>query len=599
MDPTSLLPPGRRRPARCLPRLLAATLPLVATLALAQPGGDAVAPASEPAETAPRPSRLDAPLLYQMLLGELSLGAGDPSTGYALYLEAAQRDHDPALYRRAIEIALQGRAGESALAAAKGWARDIPESVEAARFVLQIQLLLNRPADTAGVLRTVIDHTPDAERVDMINAIPQAYARVTDKALALREVRKALAPHLGRPDTGPAAWTSIGRLELASEQLDAAFDAATRGVQLDPASPYPALLAVELLERGRQDAEALVRRHLATLGTGDHSPARLAYARLLLDRQRLAEAGEQLERVIAARPELPEPWLLRGSLQVQAQADDQAVLSLERYLQLAERLPSGPHSAGLTQAYLLMAQLAERRQDYEAANAWLDRIENRDEIMAVQMRRASLLARQGRMDEARQLLREFPETRPEIARLKLMAEARLLRDFKAWELAYEVFGQAYARFPEDTDLLYDQAMMAEKAGRFEDMERLLRQLIALDPDHHHAYNALGYALADRNMRLDEARRLIEKAVEMAPHDAYIQDSLAWVEFRQGNVRKALDILQAAYARQPDPEIAAHLGEVLWVAGQREEALRVWREGLTMASDNETLRSTLRRFKVEP
>ncbi len=131
------------------------------------------------------------------------------------------------------------------------------------------------------------------------------------------------------------------------------------------------------------------------------------------------------------------------------------------------------------------------------------------------------------------------------------------------------------------------------------MERLLRQLIAAKPDHYHAYNALGYSLADRNLRLVEARQLIEKAVSLSPNDAYIQDSLGWVEFRLGNTARALEILTAAYAKRPDAEIAAHLGEVLWVQGQREQALKIWREGLLSAGDNETLQDTLKRLQVKP
>ncbi len=141
--------------------------------------------------------------------------------------------------------------------------------------------------------------------------------------------------------------------------------------------------------------------------------------------------------------------------------------------------------------------------------------------------------------------------------------------------------------------------MAEKLGQLDNMEQLLRRLIAAKPDHHHAYNALGYSFADRNVRLPEAKQLIEKALSMAPDDAYIQDSLGWVEFRMGNTARALSILQSAYGKRPDPEIAAHLGEVLWVSGQREQALKIWREGLLLANDNETLQATLKRLSVNP
>jgi tetratricopeptide (TPR) repeat protein len=246
-----------------------------------------------------------------------------------------------------------------------------------------------------------------------------------------------------------------------------------------------------------------------------------------------------------------------------------------------------------------MAQIAEKQKDFAAASAWLDRIENAEDIMAAQMRRASLLARQGQLPQARALLRNQPERRADDARLKLVAEAQLLRDFKAWQAAFDVYAEAVKRFPDDFDLLYDQAMMAEKIDRLDTMEQLLRQLIERKPDHHHAYNALGYSLAERGLRLPEAKSLIQKAVELEPNDAYIQDSLGWVEFRLGNVAQALDILKAAYAKRPDPEIAAHLGEVLWTQGQQDEAKKVWREGLLLASDNETLHATLKRFQVKP
>jgi tetratricopeptide (TPR) repeat protein len=290
---------------------------------------------------------------------------------------------------------------------------------------------------------------------------------------------------------------------------------------------------------------------------------------------------------------------LLATLQVQDKRLPAATRSLQTYMALARQSTDERASRGLTQAYLLMAQIAEQQKDFAASSAWLDRIENADDIMAAQMRRASLLAHQGQMAKARALLRNHPERRPEDARLKFVAEAQLLRDFKEWQKAYEVYGEAVIRFPDDGDLLYDQAMMAEKINRIDEMERLFRKVIAVKPDHHHAYNALGYSLADRGLRLPEAKQLIEKAVSMAPDDAYIQDSLGWVEFKMGNTAKALEILRSAFEKRPDAEIAAHLGEVLWANGARDQALKIWREGLLLASDNETLQGTLQRLRVKP
>lgn len=587
------------------------TLHRTATLVLMSLAfGAAAQPATPPKDATASPaveeavanSALNAPLFYQLILGELNVSAGEPGTGYSLILDAARKQKDPGLYRRAVDVALQARSGEAALTAARAWAQELPDSPEANRFVLQILLALNRVAETGPVLQAILQTSPVTDRNDTINAIPQTFGRVTDKALAASVVREALVPSLKQPFHAAAAWTTVGRMELAQDQLPPALAAAREGHRIDPASPYPALLALELMERGQDGAEALVRQQLQSGNTattpGDTAVA-LAYARILLDLQRNAEARAQLETLTTRQPDQAEPWLLLASLQAQDNALPAATASLQKYMVLARQTGDERASRGLTQAYLLMAQIAEKQKDFPAANAWLDRIENADDIMAAQMRRASLLARQGQLPQARALLRNQPERRPEDARLKLVAEAQLLRDFKAWQQSYEVYTEAASRFPQDTDLIYDQAMMAEKAGKLVDMEKLLRQLIAAKPDYHHAYNALGYSLAERNLRLPEAKQLIEKAVSMAPGDAYIQDSLGWVEFRMGNTARALDILRAAYSKRPDAEIAAHLGEVLWASGQREQALKVWREGLLLSSDNETLQGTLKRLQVKP
>lgn len=575
---------------------------LGASLALALTGVQAQAPEVQ-ADTDPAPasSRMDAQLFYQLLLGELNVQDGEVGTGFALMLDAAQKKHDPMLYRRAMDIALQARSGESALKAVQAWGKDLPQAQEPDRFALQILLALNRPQETGAVLRSFLKRSEGKARSDHINAIPQTYARVADKALALRVVSEALAPELKQPDQAAAAWTTIGRMQLAADQSSQALLSARNAHQADPTSKFPALLALELMEQGQIMAEDIVRGQLkASPPSADNGTAvALNYARILLDLQRNADARAQLKTLTQTQPDLLEPWLLQASLQVQDNTLPEAKQSLENYMLLARASGDERSARGLTQAYLLMSQIAEKQNDFEAASAWLDRIENADDIMAAQMRRASLLARQGKLDEARAHLRSQPVRRPTDVRLKLVAEAQLLRDFKQWEEAYKVYGEAVQAFPDDQEMVYDQAMMAEKADRLEEMERLLRQVIAAKPDHFHAYNALGYTLADRGLRLAEAKQLIEKAVELQPNDAYIQDSLAWVEFRSGNTARALELLQAAYKARPDPEIAAHLGEVLWTQGKTDEAKKIWREGFLLASDNETLLSTLKRFNVQP
>jgi predicted Zn-dependent protease len=344
-------------------------------------------------------------------------------------------------------------------------------------------------------------------------------------------------------------------------------------------------------------AETVVRRYME----GKPLPElRMGYARALLDAQRYAEATKQLRVVTTEKPDYPEGWLVQGTLQLQDNQDAAAEASLKRYIELAQGQRTGEErNRGLAQAYLSLSRIAEKRKDYPLAGAWLDRIENSQDLVAAQNRRASILARQGKMDEARQLLRALPERTPEDAHIKLTAEVQLLRDNKQYQAAFDLLAQATAKPPFDPDLVYDQAMLAEKMGNLAEMERLLRQVIAAKPEYHNAYNALGYSLAERNMRLPEAKELIQKALTYAPDDPFISDSLAWVEFRMGNKAEALRILNTAYKTRPDADIAAHLGEVLWSLGQRDRAQSIWKEGLLLNSENETLQETLNRLHVKP
>ena len=577
--------------------------PVAAVLALlfwCGAGTPALAQVSAPepaAPTAPVASALDAELFYQLLLGELTVRSDQPAAGFALVLDAARKTADPALYQRAVELAFQARSGDSALQAARAWKEAHPQSRDANRFVLQILAALNRVPESTEALRQEIALAPPSERNAAIALAPRIYGRVADKKQAATVVEQALAEHLKDPATAPMAWTSVGQLRLAAGDPAGALDAARRGQAANPRSEGPAVLALELMEPRQPEAEALVRRYLE----GQPLPEfRMGYARALLDAQRYAEALAQLRIVTSERPELAEAWLVQGSLLAQENQLPAAEAALRRYVELVQSQPGAEErNRGLAQAYLNLAQVAEKRGDFAGAAAWLDRIENSQDLMAAQSRRASLLARQGRLDEARKLIRSVPERTPADGRMKLMSEVSLLREHKQYRAAYDLLAQASAKDATDTDVLYDQAMMAEKLGNFAEMESLLRRLIAAKPDHHHAYNALGYSLAERGQRLPEARQLIQKALELAPGDPFITDSLGWVEFRMGNKAEALRILQGAYKDRPDPEIAAHLGEVLWSMGQVDQARGIWREGLLQDAENATLVETLQRLKVKP
>lgn len=540
---------------------------------------------------------MDAELFYQLLLGELDASGVEPAAGYSLILDAARKTNDPALYQRAVDIAFQARSGDAALQAARAWKQSFPESREANRYVLQILVALNRVVESVEPLKAELGLADPKDRNAILAVIPRSYSRVSDKKLAANVVEQALAEYLAQPATGSAAWTAVGRMRLAAGDKPAALEAARRAQAVSPTGEGPALLALELMDPTFPQAEPLVQRYLE----GKPLPEfRMAYARALLDGQRYSEAARQLQVVTAEKPEYPEAWLVQGTLQLQDNQDAAAEASLKRYVELAQAQRNGEErSRGLAQAYLSLSRIAEKRKDYALAGAWLDKIENSQDMIAAQNRRASILARQGKLEEARKLLRSLPERTPADARLKVMAEVQLLRDVKQYQAAYDLLGTVVAQPPVDPDLVYEQAMLAEKMEKLPEMERLLREVIALKPDYQQAYNALGYSLAERGIRLPEAKQLIQKALTYAPDDPFITDSLGWVEFRMGNKAEAMRILETAYKSRPDADIAAHLGEVYWSLGQRERAESVWKEGLLLNAENETLLETLKRLRVKP
>lgn len=570
-------------------------------LLVGQHGARAQAKEAEAENKPPVNSAMDGELMYRLLLGELYIQGGDPGAGFSIILDSARKTGDAQLYQRAVEVALRARSGDAALQAAKAWSEALPESREANRSLLQVLLLLNRAAETPDILRKDIALAPAAERLRSIASVFSLYSRVSDKKLAARVVEQGLAPYLTTANTGAVAWSVVGRMRLGAGDRAAAFEAAQKGNQADPAHAEPALLALEMMDPKFAQAEALVQKYLSDKpGT----PVRLGYARALADAQREAEAEQQLKRISTDSPDIAETWLLLGALQAQGSDLAAAEASTQRYVDMVTRgtqgaAPGEERSRGLSQAYLTLAQIAEKRKDFAAAERWLARIPDSADMMGAQTRRASILAKQGKMEQAVALLRALPQRNAAEARAKLNAEVSLLRENRRYQAAYDLLAAAVGRDDKDGDLLYDLAMMAEKLGRPDEMERHLRQLMALRPDFHHAYNALGYSLADRNVRLPEARQLILKALEYAPEDPFITDSLAWVEFRMGNKAEALRLLEFAYKKRPDAEIAAHLGEVLWSMGDKPRAQSIWREGLLLNADNETLVETLKRLGAQP
>jgi len=537
---------------------------------------------------------LMAEAFYEVLLGELNARQNNPGAAFSLLLDAATKINDVRLYQRAVDLALQSRSGDAALQAARAWKSANPGSRQANLYILQILLALNRLGDATEPLRAEVDLTPPEERNLTLANLHRHLGQVTDKKRAVAVLEQAIAPYLQAPVTASAAWTTVGRVRLSANDTKGALDAAQKAYQADSTAIGAGLLALDLLEKNVPGALDLLNLSLAKV---QQPELRLSLIQWQLESKLYTAALGQLQDMTQSQPKVPQAWLMLGLLHVDENRPEAAEVALKRYLVLAQDQPNPPQR-GLAQAHLGLAQAAEKRMDDQAAQAWLQKIDHPDFVLQAHSRRAQLLARQGKLGEARSLIQNLPVENANQARGKLLAEVKLLRDNKQFSPAHDLLSMAVLRDPQDNDMLYELAMLDEKLNRLDDMERRLRELIRRLPDQPHAYNALGYSLADRNLRLGEAKQLITRALELAPEDPAITDSLGWVEFRLGNLPLALTLLKKAYASQSDAEIAAHMGEVLWQLNQAEEAKKIWREGLQRGGDTETLRETLRRLKVD-
>ncbi|WP_295504356.1 tetratricopeptide repeat protein [Limnohabitans sp. Rim8] len=565
--------------------------------AWAQPATPAQASPAPTTDQAPPPqSALDAALFYQLLMGELNVRSGSPGSGFSIILDAARKTRDPALFQRAVDLALQSRSGESALQAAQAWKSALPGSTEANRYILQILLALNRVDEAGKALSVSIRDLPEAEQNAAIASVPRIFVRVQDKKTAADTVEKALAKALKQSSTAAAAWTTVGRMRREAGQLALAVEATRQGRAADASAPGPLILALSLASAAPTEITPLLAQ---AMQDAVQPELRLGYARHLIGQSQQAQALQQLARLNAEHPSFADGWLVHGLLLQETGQLAEAEQKLRQHVTLAQTSQDNEVQSRLSEALLALAQMAQRQGQLNQAEQWLAQVPLDTDPIKLASRRADLLTQQGRQDEARQVLAQIKTNNAEQATRKTLVQSMWLRENKLADQAYNLLKQAMAEQPQNTDLMSEMAMVSEKLKRFDEMESVLRELMKRKPEDPHAFNALGYSLADRNVRLDEARQLITQALRLAPEDAYIQDSLGWVAYRQGQHAEALKILQAAFKARPDAEIAAHLGEVLWIIGQRQEAGTVWREGLLLKADNDTLVETMKRFQFKP
>ena len=522
-------------------------------------------------------------LLYEFLLAEVAAQRGNATVSAQAYVDLAMRTRDPRIARRAHEISLAARQPNLAIEAARIWLEADPNSLDARRRLAALLLTTQRIEEARPHLEKLFA-AGAVDRGEAFTQLSRLLAGNPDREATLRVVSELAAAHADLPEAHFAVAHAAGQ----AEQYELALKEAREALRLKPDWEMGVLLEAQLLQKAegndaaRERLGAYLKTHPGALDI------RLNHARLLVADRRYEEARAEFEALLKDNPLNSEVLFATAILSLQLKDYGVAETHLKQLLDLNYR-----DRDTLT---LYLGQIAEEQKRYAEAIDRYNDITSGEHYLTAKTRQAGVLAKQGNMSAARKFLQQVKVPSNQQRVQLILAEAHLLRDAEQYKEAFEVLARGLDKLPNDPDLLYDQAMVAEKLNRMDVLESSLRKLIRTRPNNAHAYNALGYSFADRKVRLPEARTLIEKALKLAPDDVFILDSMGWVLYRQGEYDEALTHLQRAYAMRPDPEIAAHLGEVLWASGRRDEAQKIWSEAKEKAPENDALLKTMQRLK---
>ncbi len=521
-------------------------------------------------------------ILYEFLIAEIAGQRGNIGLSAQAYVDLAKRTRDPRVARRATEIAIFARMGSAAIEAARVWHESDPGSNRALQALIGLLISGSRFDEARPYLKEMLA-AEGTEPNESFSQLGRTLANVADKAagLALLEELAGDYPKL------LSARLAVAQAAVAAGDEAIALSEIRRARELRPESEVAVLLEAKVMQRrSNNEALQLLQSYLERFpGSRD---VRLNFARALVTEKRFGEARAEFQRLTAAFPDNTEVVYAVALLSLQLNDYALAEANFKRLLDL----DFSDHN--LVRLYL--GQIAEDQKRLTEALNWYKLVERGEQYLNARIRYAQILSRQGQLDAARVWLHSS-SVASNAQRVQLvLAEAQLLRDAGQAKPAFDLVGDALDRLPDNPELLYDYAMLAERIERVDLLETSLRKLIVLRPDHAHAYNALGYSLAERNLRLPEARELIEKALKLAPEDAFIADSMGWVLYRQGALNESLQYLRRAFNARQDPEIAAHLAEVLWKKGEHAEAERVLKDASEKNPDNEILSTTAKRLK---
>ncbi|WP_245916348.1 tetratricopeptide repeat protein [Candidatus Pandoraea novymonadis] len=529
---------------------------------------------------------LSSEILFKILAAEISMQRGQMAPAYNTYLILSQKTKDPRMAHRATEIALgAGQLGD-ALFAARLWHKlEQKEEGPSSQLLTSLEVTTGHLTEAEPLFLAKLKKLPEARRSLAILEIQKMLARSPDRAKSVESLKRILVNDMHRPE----ALLAIGRAQIEAGNIRGARISLEKALKLNPHYEEPVVLLAQLRPSANTHLPTMLQSFLTC--NPDAKEARLAYIKVLLSHNQLEEAQKQFEILKKRYPNELSILMAVALINLHSKHQAHAKDYLHQYVIEAEAQNSDP-----SQAYLYLAQIAENKKDYISAENWLLKIkEESHTYLLAQIYRADLLIQQKKIDEALTLIQsiELNDAREKLVLKR--AQSDVLVRVKRYDDAEKLLRVEVEAHPNDMSLLYQYGMVAELNRHHDVMEKSMRQIIADQPNNAQAYNALGYSLAERKKHLPEALKLLKKAINFSPQDPHIMDSFGWIKYRLGDKKAALNLLRKAYAIQPQTEIAAHLGEVLWELGQKDEARKIWLDAMKIDADDETLRSTLKRY----
>jgi tetratricopeptide (TPR) repeat protein len=519
---------------------------------------------------------------YHLLVAELAISRGQTELAVEHYLQLAKSQQNPAIAERAVKVAVYGENLEAAIEAAQRWVELDPTRTEAQQVIAAIYIRQNRVDDAFIYLDSVIQKTDISDK-QLFSSLIGVLAREKNVQTVMAVSRKIADKYPGRP----YALYLHAMLSAQGNQTEEALSYIDRALELEEIEGAYNARAKLLLQLGRRE-EAVSSLEQAVNRLPNDKSLRMTYARLLVDMKQYEKARVQFERLYVESPEDDELLYTLGLLSLESDRLDDAEKYLLKLLETGER--EG-------EALYYLGRINEGRQQYDDAISWYKRVHDGQYQFDARLRIANMLGKSGRIEEANDYLKSMlkgSQSHASLVRI-YMAQGDLLRSVERYHEAIEVYDTALEVVPGNNDLLYARALTAESVDRLDILEADLRAILKTEPDNAHALNALGFTLADRTERYEEAYQLIKRALEIMPEDPAIIDSFGWVNYRLGNYDEAIRLLRRALSRYEDVEIAAHLGEVLWVSGKKEEARSVWQKALKKSPGDPLIEDTMHRL----